>query len=192
MDENELLARAWSAVEQSEVPEELQAQAFEAALDHLRSEADPPSTRADEQTPPPADREEDGSGSGGDNDVVFRTLAEESGVDLDEIKMVLSYADDQFSVGRPARALGTNKAQQTRTIAALVAGARKGGLSEEAVDVESIRRVCKDRGCYDSGNFTTHLDGLARFTRTDNTLRAAARWYDEFDDAVALAIGRGG
>lgn len=174
MEANELLRRAWEAVEASGVPESLYETAFREALDHLRAKEGGSSSASTRDAGAlgrrrggPASRST-GAGSEAakkqaapsvDEDTFFATLAHESGVEETDLRDVLSLSGTNVHVTAATRVLGANKAQQARTITALVAGARGFGLGERPIDASAVRDEVKRKHAYDQSNYSTkHLE----------------------------------
>ena len=151
MDVDDLVARAWAAVQKAGVPESLQGLALKEALDFLRSDTaqtgsgerrsamDPRDqterSRARERDPQPD------ASPGNDASVFFARLAHESGEKEQDLRDILQLtADGKVQVTPPTKDLGKNQAEQARTVIALVAGARSHGLGEEPVKTEAVRR----------------------------------------------------
>ena len=196
MDVEELLSRAWSAVEKAGVPPELQELAFKEAISFLREGSGGPSAGGAAQKHAPAggaDRPAGTSSGHRDASHFFAHLAEESGVPETDLRDVLSLAIDGKVLVTPATTkLGATVAEQARTVIALVATARGIGLGEDPVDGEQVRAECKRKRCYDSKNFANHMGGLNGFNSGANRKQIVltSKWPDDFKAAVAKAHGR--
>jgi hypothetical protein len=212
MNVDELLSRAWAAVQTSDVPESLQAVAFKEAVDFLRADAgtaaqqlQPDARRAAGGRGRPGQRRAAGRGAGGSNQTersgllvdeaaFFTRLAAESGVEERQLRDILQLADDgKVHVIPPARTFGSNLAEQARNVIALVAGARGRGLEERPVSAKAVREELQRRHCYDGDNFAVaHLGRLKGFNAgaNRNEIVLSSKWTDEFTAAVAKAHGQ--
>ncbi len=204
MEVDELLRQAWEAVKKAGIPEPLQEAAFKEAFEYLRGEGgDRPAGQSEKPSMAAAMRKKsvqkpsDGAvrvKTATDAATVFETLAAESGeaeVDLRDILQVTS--DGNVTVTTPTRNLGSNKADQARTVIALVAAARGIGLGENPVSAEAVRQELQRKNCYDSANFAFyHLGKLRGFNAgaDKSQIVLTSRWVDEFRSAVARAHGR--
>lgn len=126
----------------------------------------------------------------------FAELAHESGVDETELRDILNLgADGTVNVTPPTRALGVSKAEQARTVVALVAPARLIGLQENPVAAETVRRECQRKNCFDTNNFASTviggLDGV-NYGGSRADLVLTSKWVSEFQAAVNRAHGRSG
>jgi hypothetical protein len=203
MDTNDLLKKAWEAVTTSGVPDHLHEIAFREALAHLRSQAS--------ATAPSVDQGQAGSfspqgeavageaaakprESSHEDDGFYSRLANETGVDEEDLRHVLEIrgeGDDQaIQVTQPARLLGKTKADQVRTVVALVGGARRVGFDEDPVSAQAVRDECRRKGCLDD-NFSKHIDRMTGFTLADRTrLRlSGTKWIGDFKTAVGKLTG---
>jgi hypothetical protein len=204
MDVEELVARAWAAVEKAGVPEPLQALALQEALDFLRnappaggSDSERPrtgrtSTKRQRSTRTLNERESDVPLT---EDAFFARLASESGATEGDLRDILQLtADKQVHVTTPTKDLGSSVAEQAKNVIALVAGARSVGLGERPVDAAAVRAELERKRCYDANNFAVkHLGPLKGFNagakRTEIVL--TSKWTDEFSAAVNKAHGKG-
>lgn len=189
-----MLKKAWESVEASGVPEALHEVAFREAIQYLKEqemghaaavEARPTGVAGKSgDTPDP--KPPRGAGSG-----FFDTLASESGVAVDLLKGVLEYDEEAESVQviPPPRMLGSTKSQQTRSVVALVAGARHGGLGEDPVPGPTVRDECRRKRCYDENNFSGYVGQMACFNLHNRNIKPTARWPEEFEEAIHRALG---
>lgn len=211
MDTSELLRRAWQAVEESGVPESLHDAAFREAVEDLRaSEAGGSSS----STPGASttDRASRGRGKAQaklkgspkaataekttpdvDEDTFFANLSHESDVSEADLRDVLSLSGGNVHVTQPQRNLGTSRAQQARTIIALIAAARAFGLGERPINAEAVRDEVKRKNSYDEANYAqSHLGKLDGFNPggSPSEMVTTSKWAGEFVDAVNQALGR--
>jgi hypothetical protein len=196
MDVDELLLRAWTAVEKANIPEKLQETAFKEAVAFLRGSADPASELPNKSRVAHATQRAPQADTGGERtleDDFFTQLAYESGADEDDLRDILTLAQDgKVLVTPPTRNLGTSKAQQARTVVALVGGARSKGLGEKPINAEAVREELRRKGCYDRANHSSHVGKMKGFNRGANSdeLLPTSKWHEDFAVAIATALGR--
>ena len=205
MDVNDLLARAWAAVEASGVPESLQPVAFKEAVLFLRGDAPTDAPEQTQRKPPPrgkidkADRTRtraDSEAGSATPDAFFERLARESGVAEKDLRDILQLTrDSKVHVSPPTKDLGSSVAEQARTVIVLVAGARGIGLDENPVRADAVRDELSRKRCYSADNFAAkHLGPLKGFNaganRTEIVL--ASKWVDDFKAAADRVHGRPG
>jgi hypothetical protein len=213
MDVEELMRRAWEAVQKSGIPEPLQETALKEAVAALRGEQ--ASGAGDEGGGGRRSREGGGSSRRAsskrpsarartastekverkipDEATFFSTLAAESGVDEQDLRDVLQVTTaGKVHVTPVTRMLGDSEGEQARTVIALVAGARAHGLSELPVDAQAVRREVERKNCYQPNNFAAkHLGPLKGFNAGSNRneIVLTSKWVGEFSAAVDKARG---
>lgn len=208
MDAEELLRKAWQAVEKSGIPDPHRGLALKEAVDFLRSSnrsasdraAAPQSGAAKTSSGQGQPRRDAAGGEAGIADPqdqaeqFFSQLSSESGMEEDDLTDILNLtADGKVQVVVPTRRLGSTTADQARTIISLVAGARSKGLGESPVKADAIREELQRKQCYQSNNFAVyHLGPLKGFNAGANRseILVNSKWLDEFRAAVARAHGR--
>lgn len=208
-DVAEVLSRAWKAVQESGVPNHVQAAALQEAVGMLMEGSGIPST---ENLPAEGKRTVGGKRAGkrtgrtstagrkspesADQSVTesefFRTLAHESGASEKDLRDILQYDRGTVRVTAPTRNLGESKQRQAQTVTALIAGARGYGLGERPVDAVIVRTEVDRKGCYQSNNYShQHLGKMKGFNAGGrNQIVLTSKWIDEFKAAVDLAHGR--
>jgi hypothetical protein len=201
MDTSELLRRAWEAVEASGVPEPLREAAFKAAVEDLRASEDAGASAANvrqEKDRSQRGKSRDDASTGQtpvtvDEGTFFSQLAEESDVPEDELRDILRLSQGKVLVTQATRKLGSVKAEQARTVVALVATARAFGLGESPVNADAVREELKRKNLYDAGNFSAqHLGRLGGFNfgGSSKEIVTTSKWLDDFKAAVNRALGR--
>jgi len=206
MQADEILAEAWKAVQKSKVPEHLQAVALQEAVSLISGRAGEPigrggsngtgtqRTRA-KAGPTKRTKADDSSGSGTtpDEKAFFANLAKESGVSETDLRDVFElHPDGTVSVQVATKDLGPSKQAQTRTVVALIAGARSHGLEESSVSGEAVRNEVTRKRCYDQANYTSkHIGGMKGFNSgAKGDIILTSKWLPEFEAAVNQALGR--
>jgi hypothetical protein len=201
MDVEELIRRAWSAVENAGVPEGAQAAALQGAIAFLRAE----DGSAEEAAPARRDRSSSSKRRSTsrppaeptgqdlpDENAFFQVLASESGVEEADLRDVLLFKDGKVTVSPPTRMFGGSRAAQAKAITALVAGARAKGLGESTVRSEFVHNELKRKQCWDMNNFNKHLGSLSGYNvgSDRSEIVTTSKWVGEFSDAVAQALGK--
>jgi hypothetical protein len=210
MEADELIAKAWKAVEKAGLPEALQPTAFKEAVDYLRSlEAPGSSPKPEGATGTTAKRSptkraatkraastpaDPNDAPSVDEDTFFADLSAESGLPENDLRDVLNLTKDgKVQVAPPTRLLGKSQADQAKTVVALVASGRSKGLGEKPVDAEAVRREVDRKGCFQSNNFASkHLAVMKGFNAgsTKNEILLTSKWLEEFKAAVDIALER--
>ena len=146
------LKEAEQIVRSAELPECLQAIAFEKALDALLANDDSPNRL--------------GNVSDGTTDLQgsdwMSALHEATNVPIDKLQDI--YVSDESGyplVTLDSSRLGKNKAERARKVVLLVVGARQVGTLESATDSSEIIEACKRLDVHDSANFGTTLGKMS-------------------------------
>jgi hypothetical protein len=207
MDTSELLRRAWQAVEDSGVPESMQEAAFREAVADIRlgSAPAPVATASARQaagqrkgrkpslattTPSPGEGDRP---TPVNEETFFAQLSNESGVDEGDLRDVLALSGETVLVTPPTRQLGSNAAEQAKTVIPLVAAARSFGLGERPVDARAVRAELDRKNCYQERKFAErHLGPLRGFNAGANPSQivTTSRWVEEFTASVNRVLGR--
>lgn len=202
MDVDDLIERAWKAVEKAGVPEAAQPAALQEAVAFLRERDG--SSGGDNAGGEGSSRRKRGSGAtrrsnprhpapedSPDEDTFFATLASESAIKEAELRDVLLYKGGKVTVSPPTRMFGDSKTAQAKAITALVAGARAKGLGESTVRSELVHDELKRKQCWDQNNFHKHLGALQGYNVGSgrSEIVTTSKWVGEFSDAVARALG---
>jgi hypothetical protein len=206
MEVDEILRKAWEAVENSGVPESLQEVAFKEAVETLRggsSSPEPSSSgkggRRKKTQATRTRRTRQASGAAGtpvdlpDEATFFSRVAKESGVSEQDLRDVLQLtADGKVEVTTPTRQLGESTSEQARTVVALVAGARLVGLEEKPINAVAVRKEVSRKRCLDRNFAAWALGRMKGFNAgsDQNQIVTTSKWVDEFTAAVDHAHGR--
>jgi hypothetical protein len=205
METDDLLKRAWTAVEKAGIPDHLQAIALQEAIAHLRAPEDEGAANSVRDTKTPARspalsssrmrRDDPGVDTSDpvDVDAFFERLSHESGIDKSDLRDVLHLTSDgKVQVSPPTKDLGDSVAEQARNVIALVASGRAYGLNEEPVNADAVRREAERKRCYQAKKFAApHLRTMKGFNAgaTRAEIRLTSKWIDEFKAAVGKAQG---
>jgi hypothetical protein len=161
MDPNEVLTKAWTAVQESGVPESLYETAFKEAVALI---AKPVANQ------PKAALANEAATNGGeeipaaDSDALLTKFATESGIDFDELAAVF-YFD---GAGAPhlsvaARKLGATITKQAQAAATALVAAYFFARDETQVGVDKVFAEAKSLKCLDK-NFNRHMGSVAGAT----------------------------
>jgi hypothetical protein len=157
---SDILASAVAAVDRANVPTDLRAAAFTAALRLLADEEpaaagrDVPALRRPTNQPPPGGAPTTSSSS------LLETVA--AGLELDPSKIGKLFAekDGEPELILKTRELPTAKSEAAQELSLVVMAARQLGGVEEYTEAEVLRSVCRRYGKFDSANFATHMKKL--------------------------------
>lgn len=160
MEADEVLTKAWSAVQASGVPEGLYEVAFREAVALLKG------TSGARRAAPPADgtAAAEGANDGvveaapADTEALIQKFADESGIDVSELVEVFFFdADGSAHLNVAGRKLGESTAAKAKAVATAIAAAYHYAADEPTVSVELIRAECTRLKCFDKKNFFAHM-----------------------------------
>jgi len=160
MEADEVLTKAWSAVQASGVPEALYEVAFREAVALLKG------TNGARRAASPADgtAAADGANDGAveaapvDTEALIQKFADESGIDVSELVEVFFFdADGSAHLNVAGRKLGESTAAKAKAVATAIAAAYHYAADEPTVSVELIRAECTRLKCFDKKNFFAHM-----------------------------------
>lgn len=159
----ELLREAADAVEQAELPETLQRDAFKLAVQLLSSDGTTTSRRGKAQPPlPTQDEPVDEEHGGVDDGDFFDTLAANAGVPVEILTDTYHLDGDGLpQLNLRGQDLGDSKKARVEAIALLMAGAYRLGLRKE-LPASTVRAIAKSFGALDR-NFADHIRGLSTY-----------------------------
>ncbi len=199
MDVAEVLKRAWSAVDEAELPEHVQPIGFREAVRLLAPDA-PADVRDSRSSALRKDKVDHSTGGqNGDEDVavseseIYDRVVEHTGVDRERLEQVLHLDDGAVRVSLPGLRLGRNNAERTRAVAQILTIARGFGLEETETSLEIVRRECTRLKVYDSANFSAHIGTLDGYvvsgTGQNRRLRAKSPGIQAFPVLVDALVG---
>jgi hypothetical protein len=196
MDVEELLARAWGAVEKAGIPEPLQEYAFKEALARLGgSVSAPASPRA-----APSQTADAVAGSGAapasrpvDPNEPFAKFAHESGISIDDLERVYYLSDDGMPhINVPRSRLGKKAAEQQKVIALLMTAAYDYVLDDRPIS-EDIARAEATRLKVDLANWARSMSGVQGVGWTgaarQKQLKANGTTPEALKKVVAMILG---
>ncbi len=156
---------AWTAVEESGVPEHMQEIAFKEALGAVLGTTVPAAPRRTAAKPSGAGGGAtvtgiDGDGDGDepavltmDEDEVMRAVSEETGVPVEKLEAVFHVDDGVVKLNGPSARYGSSTADKARSIALIVTVVRKLGMGQSDTPYTVIKTACDSKHAYDSKNF---------------------------------------
>jgi hypothetical protein len=113
------------------------------------------------QPPPPDDSGEEASSRTTATDAeLFAKFANESGTTVEELQDVVYFDKGEPHLTGPARRLGKNKSDQSRTVALILTAAYHYALDTPDIASERVRKECDLLKCLDSGNFAASMEGV--------------------------------
>jgi hypothetical protein len=200
MEVSEMLKKAWAAVKDAGLPDEIHEAAFREAMRVLGSAADAPVTAAPRAGKPSGTDTGTGKGGpGGDGGIsvteveIFGKVVAQTGVDRAKLEAVAHLDGDILKVSIPGIKLGKNNAEKTRAVAQILTIVRGFGLDEAETSVEVVRAEAIRLKCYDSANFSAHLGKLNGYIITgsgaNRRIRAKAAGIQAFPALVDRLLG---
>lgn len=199
MDVEELLARAWGAVEKAGLPEPLQEYAFKEALARLSA----PSTVAGSKTPQTTREADEGAandaGSGGDNTPglsdaqLFGKFSQESGVLVDQLERLYYFDGGVPHVNGPKTRFGSNIADQARAVALALTAAYDYAIDQQNVSASTVRVECERLKCDPGTNWNKVMNALTTVNFVGGpgkkTMRTKGDTADALQKLVKSALG---
>lgn len=203
MDPNDVLKKAWAAVENSGVPEHLQEMALRAAIEMLSSPAGAttsPGTPSDGAPVIPkgasaATEPQSAPGSGeNSSDAFFKRVARVSDFAPVDLQEVFWLDDGVVHLVPKARDLGDSTADQMRSVALLLTAGYSWGLGASETSLDVISTECRELHCLDSANFSARVSNFSPLIVTGASRKKVAKTKPAsqaaFDKLVAEVIGR--
>jgi hypothetical protein len=169
MDAAEALKKAWSAVEESGVPETMHEAAFKEVLRSLLGAAPaarPASGASDRPAakPPRPGAETADPEDGPEESAVIAAVASETGVPADKLERLFHIDEGVVKLIPGQGSLGSSTAEKARAIAQVVTVVRAVGMSEPSTAYDAVRDECKRKHCYDGKNFASlHMGTVPGF-----------------------------
>jgi hypothetical protein len=170
MEVSEVLKKAWSAVEDAGLPDEVRPIGFREAVRLIAPVSDAP---VKSRGPAGAERHQTRAGAGsasdsaGDDagivaseDEIYDRVVAHTGADRGRLEQLVHLDDGVLRVSLPGLRLGANNAERTRAVAQLLTITRGFGLEENETSVEIVRAECVRLKVYDSANFSSHISKL--------------------------------
>lgn len=166
MDVEELLARAWAAVEKAGIPEPLQEYAFKEALARLSGQFLTPvasngiGNGSINDAPPGNGEGQPGTARGSDEER-FAKFAHESGIALADLERVFYFANGEPHLNGPRAKLGKNTSEQAKAVAVALTAAYDYALDRKPIGDDVVRAEAVRLKCDLDGNWARTMSGIA-------------------------------
>ncbi|TAJ48673.1 MAG: hypothetical protein EPO52_11220 [Herbiconiux sp.] len=158
MDVEELLARAWGAVEKAGIPEAIQEYAFKEALTLLSAApVAPPDDLWDAEK---GDEEKDSTSDQRSDAQLFEKFSQESGVLVDHLERLYYFEDGTPHVNGPRSRFGANVADQARAVALALTSAYDFAMDRPGVPAATVRAECERLKCDPGSNWVKVMNAL--------------------------------
>lgn len=196
MEIEELLARAWSAVEKAGIPEPLQEYAFKEAITRLAVHE---GTKEAPDTPPPSKPQEaiaaDGTSAASATTLtdaqLFAKFSNESGVAQDLLEQVFYFEGGVPHLNGPKAKFGSNMADQARAVALGLTAAYDYALDQQSTPIATIRTECDRLKCDPGKNFAKAMNGLTTVNYVGASNKKTTRVKGEItSDALKKLVNR--
>ncbi len=171
-----LLKEAWTAVDEAELPENLQEVAFREAIRLMAPSATTPSPtpglRATATVPTrwlgirtacPGRQKRGGTTS---EQNMYDQVVAQVGVDRNKLEQIVHLDGDDPRLSIPGLKLGRTTAERARAVAQVISITRVFGLGESDVSLETVRSECERLRVYDQANFSTQMKALPGYVVT--------------------------
>ncbi|WP_101653124.1 hypothetical protein [Brevibacterium ihuae] len=211
MDVSETLKKAWTAVEDAGLPENIQGVAFREAVRLLvptqggaAAPAAAPRTSGQSgksgATSGSTGSGASGGGSNGDGSkiteaesTILDKVEQHTGVSREKLEELVHLDDGVLKVSLPGIKLGKNNADKTRAIAQILTIVRGFGLDENETSLELVRAEAQRLKCYDSANFSAQVKVLSGYliigSGTNRHIRAKSGGINGFPAFVDSVLG---
>jgi hypothetical protein len=203
---SEVLQKAWTAVGEAGLPEQIQETAFREAIRMLipgiGAAADLPRVRRIEGNGGSMVIGSDGNSSNaGDGvtvseDEMYAKVVAQTEVDQAKLEDLVHMDDDGPHVSIPGLKLGRSNADRTRAVAQILTIVRGFGLGESGTLLDVIRAECERLKVYDQTNFARQVRALDGYVITgagpNRRLRAKGPGIAAFSNLVDSLPGASG
>lgn len=185
----DMLKKAWEAVEKADVPEHVQPYAFKEAMrviapDSASSRRSPAGFGAHTSS----GTSEDAGGAAITEAEMLDKIVVATGVDSAALEQLIHLDDDGPRISIPGTKVAKNNADATRTVASILTVVRDFGLGEKETPVKVIRNEVDRLRVYDPANFSKHLESLPGFqvvgTGQGRRIRSKTAGIKEFPELV--------
>lgn len=201
MELAESIKTAWTAVEESGVPDDMQELAFREALRSLLGTArhNGATAGAGRVHPAPQFKQADDDGNGeqqfnASEEEVIQRVSEETGVAVEKLEAVFHIDGEVVKLIGPHGKYGSSTSDQARNVARIVTVVRKLGMGHADTTFETIKDACESKHCYDSKNFASQhmpkIDGfVVKGEGRSRRLEAKGGGISSFSDLIDKVLG---
>lgn len=201
MELAESIKTAWTAVEESGVPDHMQELAFKEALRSLLGTTPHNGATAAAGRVPTAPqlKQDDGDVdseqqiSASEEEVIQR-VSDETGVPVEKLEAVFHIDGEVVKLIGPHGKYGSSTSDQARNVARIVTVVRKLGMGHADTTFETIKDACESKHCYDSKNFASQhmpkIDGfVVKGDGRSRRLEAKGGGISSFPDLIDKVLG---
>lgn len=198
MELAESIKTAWTAVEESGVPDHMQELAFKEALRSLLGTATRNGATAG-AAPAPRFKQPDNDGDGeqrfnASEEEVIHRVSDETGVAVEKLEAVFHIDGEVVKLIGPHSKYGSSTSDQARNVARIVTVVRKLGMGHADTSFETIKDACDSKHCYDSKNFASQhmpkIDGfVVKGDGRSRRLEAKGGGISSFPDLIDKVLG---
>ncbi|WP_144800878.1 hypothetical protein [Curtobacterium sp. BH-2-1-1] len=185
MDPNDVLKKAWVAVEASGVPESLYETAFQTAV-RLLTGPNPQAAASpvDVVTPAPLDAPDgapEGQDAGADpterpaGTDFFSKVSRVCGLSREAVAKVFYLEEDVVQLYPSASELGKTNADRARSVAVLLVAVYDWAFETRPLPISVVKSACQALHCYDSKNFSSNVNDLQSIIITGEKQRKLLR-----------------
>jgi hypothetical protein len=202
MDAKETIVAAWTAVQGSGVPPELQETAFKLAVELLRSDSKAPAGGPSDTKPkPPAGSRSsiqapvstDSDPVSTDPGAVWTKFADEAEIDRETLEQVFYIEDNKVHLNVKAHKIADSKPNQMRAIGLALTVAYDYAFDVSPVSFPVVRAECERLKCLDSKNFGTYMGAASGLTvsgpSSSRVLKSKSDARKLFSDWVSKMAG---
>lgn len=210
MEVSETLRRAWTAVEDAGLPEEIQQVAFREAVRLLvpgqvltapavTANASGQAGNSQMMSGFPGSSTSRGASSDDGlkiteaESVILDKVEQQTGVPRAKLAELVYLDDGVLKISLPGIKLGKNNADKTRAVAQILTIVRGFGLDEDETSLELVRDEAQRLKCYDSSNFSAHVKALDGYLVAGNggnrRIRAKSGGISGFPAFVEKILG---
>jgi hypothetical protein len=204
MDVSETLKKAWAAVQEAGLPQEMHEVAFREAVRLLAPTGNGSAAVSWAGKPNGNSTAEHAGRSNGENanesgtpgiaeSEMYDLVVQQTGVDREKLERVVHLDADGPRISMAGIKLGKNNAERTRVVAQVLAITRGFGMGESDTPLEVIRAECDRLKVYDLNNFSAQLKALNGYVITgagqSRRLRAKGTGISAFAGVVDDLVG---
>lgn len=199
MDVEELLARAWQAVEKAGIPEPLHEYAFKEAVTRLSvwapgDESTPPKPpKAVKQVALAGEASKSDESAGRSDKRLFSKFAQESGVPEDQLERLFYFEGGVPHVIGPKARFGSNIADQARAVSLALTAAYDYALDQQNIAASLVRAECERLKCDPGSNWNKAMNNLTTVNYVGapgkRTMRAKSDTGEALQKLAKSALG---
>ncbi|WP_223694893.1 hypothetical protein [Leifsonia poae] len=195
MDVEELLARAWGAVEKAGIPEPLQEYAFKEALSRLARDDSGGSSGLNESPGGSKGKQLSGEPSreiSSTDEELFAKFSAECGIAVTDLERVYYFSSGEPHLNGPRSKLGKTSSEQAKAVALALTAAYDYALDKQVAD-EVVRAEAVRLKCDLGGTWARTMNGLSAISwvgaNRQKQFKAKADTADALKKLVAAILG---